>query len=74
MTEPRKCPDCGLKEDRKLDERGRPIVNLSPLTGQCVSCLGRAALARHVFAAGLKEPEPEPEPFDAKAARARNDS
>jgi hypothetical protein len=65
MNKPRCCPDCGLVEDRKVDEKGREVVNLSPLTGQCVTCLGKAALARHVFA-GQAE-------FDARARAARND-
>lgn len=71
MTEPRRCPDCQLLEDRKLDERGREVVNLSPLTGQSVTCLGRAARARHVFEAGSTT---TPAPFDARAAAARNDA
>lgn len=62
------CPDCGLSLDRGVDEKGRPTMNLSPLTGQCVQCLGKAALARHVF-----ESE-EPAPFDARAVAARNDA
>lgn len=64
------CPDCGLPEDRKLDERGYPTVNLSPITGQCVPCLGRAALARHVVEADAVEPKR----LDARARAARNDS
>lgn len=49
MTDPRKCPDCGLVEERRTDDRGRPTTNLDPLSGRCVGCLGREALKRVTF-------------------------
>jgi hypothetical protein len=62
------CKDCGAPEERIVDDKGRPMVNLSPLTDQCVTCLGKAALARHTWEA-LKTPTA----FDGRAAAARND-
>lgn len=81
MTTPRCCPDCGLEEHRKLDERGREVVNLSPMTNQCVTCLGKAALAKHIFRSRLITNAGEQrdiriacrERFDPRAAAARND-
>ena len=70
-TSLRRCPDCGLEEHRTTDEKGRAVVNLSPLTNQCVMCLGKAALARHLFAS-VKDLTDLP--FDARAAAARNNS
>ena len=70
MTDLRCCPDCGLEEHRTTDDKGRAVVNLSPLTGQCVQCLGKAALARHLFAS-VKDLNVLP--FDRKAAQARNE-
>ena len=69
MSANRTCKDCGVPEERIRDEKGRELVNLSPLTNQCVWCLGKAALARHTW-----EALSTPTELDSKARAARNDA
>lgn len=62
MTE-RACKSCGAAEQRKLDAKGRELVNLDPVSGLCVNCLSKSI-----------GPKPmDPEPFDAKLAQAGRD-
>lgn len=60
----RTCPNCSTPESRWTVD-GREHVNLSPLTGQCVSCL--VAMTKEIG------PIHTPPAFDARAAQARND-
>lgn len=72
MSDLRRCPDCGLAEERKVDKRGHALVNLDPTTGRCLRCTVTAAFnARPRLledAARLTSV-----PFDARAAAARNE-
>lgn len=64
MTD-RVCVDCGTPETRRKDARGRVVLNLNPLTGQCLTCM---------LAHGAKpKPFPEPKVFDPKLAQAGKD-
>jgi hypothetical protein len=62
---PRTCPNCGTPESR-WTVGGVEHVNLSPITGQCVSCL--AAITREMG------PPAEPSLFDPRAAAANDQS
>ena len=64
MTD-RVCVDCGTPEIRSQDAKGKPTVNLNPLTGQCVPCMLRLGPRPRLMNSN------EPEPFDAKARAAR---
>jgi hypothetical protein len=35
------CVTCGTEEDRRR-VNGRELVNINPLSGQCIDCLARA--------------------------------
>jgi len=45
----RACTGCGTPEQRGFDAKGRPTVNLNPLTGLCVTCTVKAAVTRTSF-------------------------
>lgn len=68
MTD-RTCMGCGLPEDRRLDAKGRPTVNLDPSTSLCVDCTIRESGKPK----GFPELDAKDLPFDSAAARARND-
>ncbi len=61
---PRTCPNCGTPESR-WTVGGVEHVNLSPITGQCVTCL--AEMAKEMA-------PPADRPFDSRAAAANDRS
>jgi hypothetical protein len=42
---PRRCPDCGLAEERLMID-GKPYLNLDPVSGRCLTCLAVMAKSR----------------------------
>lgn len=60
----RTCPNCGAPERRWL-EHGKSMVNLDPITGNCVDCLRE-------YAKEQKQHAPVSLPFDARAAAAND--
>lgn len=65
------CPGCGAPETRTLDTNGRPMLNLSPITGLCVDCTVKAAAESHTFHS--RREDRKGDVVDTKALAARND-
>lgn len=68
----RACANCGVPEQRGQDAKGRPTVNLSPLTNLCIECTVADASGSHTFHS--RREERQGEVIDTKQLQAGKDA